>query len=381
MKPPWHDPKQAADEDGFLELSAPGQTEDGDFRYVVQLPAEYDPYRRYPTLVVLNGAHNDPVQELDFWAGSPPEESVDGRTAARRGHAMRYGYITIAVEWQKPHQYQYEHTGREHIAVLTALRDATRRFSIDTDRVYLTGHGIGGEAAWDLAQAHPDLWAGAIPFVAVADKYTVHYWKNARYVPFCFVAGELDGRNVSENAAVWDRYLRTPPQLNGAGPEDDQAFDATIVEYKGRGHEPFHDEVLYLFDWMSRKTRRPPAREFACETLRPWDNFFWWLECDEFPPAFMIHPTEWSSRRARPAAVEGKRLEDNRLSVSTTAERTTIWLNPDVVNVDEPVRVTYNGRKLALPEGGVRPEAVVLLEDVRTRGDRQRPFWAKIEAP
>lgn len=29
---------------------------------------------------------------------------------------------------------------------------------------------------------------------------------------------------------------------------------------------------------------------------------------------------------------------------------------------------------------GVRPDAVVLLEDVRTRADRQRPFWAKLEA-
>lgn len=369
MKPPWHDPKQAADEDGYLELSAPGQTEDGDFPYLVQLPAEYDPYRRYPTLVVLNGDYNSTDQELDFWAGEPPEPSADGKTAARRGHAMRHGYITIAVDWQKPHQYEYEHTGREHIAVLTALRDATRRFSIDADRVYLSGHGMGGEAAWDLAQAHPDLWAGVIPFVALGEKYTVHYWKNARYVPLCFVAGELDGRNLSDNAPVWDRYLRTP------------GFDATIVEYQGRGHEPFHDEILNLFDWMGRKRRGAAPKEFECETLRPWDNFFWWLECEEFPEAFMIHPTEWAGRRARPAKVEGKRLEDNRLWVKSASQRTTIWLNPDMVDFSQPVRVTYNGSKLAGPEGGVRADAVVLLEDVRTRGDRQRPFWAKIEAP
>jgi hypothetical protein len=38
MKPAWHDPKQAADADGFLELSAPGKTEDGDFRSVPTLP-------------------------------------------------------------------------------------------------------------------------------------------------------------------------------------------------------------------------------------------------------------------------------------------------------------------------------------------------------
>ena len=81
----------------------------------------------------------------------------------------------IAVDWQQPHQFAYDYSAREHHAVLGALRDACRRFSIDTDRVFLTGHGIGGDAAWDIAIAHPDLWAGVIPIVAVADRYVGRY--------------------------------------------------------------------------------------------------------------------------------------------------------------------------------------------------------------
>ena len=64
--------------------------------------------------------------------------------------------------------------------MLGALRDACRRFAIDTDRVFLTGHGIGGDAAWDIGLAHPDIWAGVIPIVAVADRYVGRYAKNAR---------------------------------------------------------------------------------------------------------------------------------------------------------------------------------------------------------
>ncbi len=281
---------------------------------------------------------------------------------------MRHGYITLAVDWQKPHQFEYEFTGREHVAVLTSLRDATRRFSIDADRVFITGHDIGGEAAWDLAQSHPDLWAGAMPFVARASKYLVNYWENAKYVPMCYVAGELDGRTIAENAAVWDRQVR------------DREFDATVVEYRGRGHEPFHDEILNLFDWMGRKTRGKPPAQFECKSLRPWDNFFWWLECRDFPEQFMMHPTDWSGRRARPAQVEGKIQSENRLFAKSAAKQTTIWLSPDIVDFSKPIRVTLNGRKLALPEVGVHPDALVLLEDVRTRADRQRPFWAKLEA-
>jgi acetyl esterase/lipase len=376
MKPPWHDPAQAATADGYLELSAPGQTDDGDFRYLVQLPPEYDPYRKYPTLVVLCGAYNTPEQEVNFWAGAQPPPNAEGQQQPRRGHAMRHGYITIAVDWQKPQQFEYEYAAREHIAVLTVLRDATRRFGVDADRVFLSGHDIGGEAAWDIAQSHPDLWAGAIPFTAVADKYIFHTWENAKFVlPLYFVAGELDGRNLALNAPVWDLYLRKPMD-----DEKRPQFDVTVVEFQGRGHEPFQDEILNLFDWMGRKTRGAAPKEFEAKTLRPWDNFFWWLECDAFPEQFMIHPTEWGTRRPRAAGVIGKVQADNGILARSAAEQTTIWLTPDMVDFEKPIRVTFNGKKLQLPEGGIRPEIRVLLEDVRTRGDRLRPFWARLEA-
>ncbi|MEM8946932.1 MAG: peptidase, partial [Planctomycetota bacterium] len=267
LKPPWEVPTEAIQPYGVCELMAPGQTEHGDFRYLVQLPPEYDPYRRYPTLLVLNGAYNSPEQELSFWAGAQPRDAEGNFIGGRKGQAMRRGYITIAVQWLKRQQYRYEYSLREHEAVLATLRDATRRFSVDTDRVFLAGHGVGGDAAWDLAQAHPDLWAGVIPFVAKRDpvkKYIQFYWENSAFVPLYFVAGEKDGLKMSLNASLWDEYLTN-------------RFDTTIVEYLGRGQEPFHDEILHIFDWMALPNHRRlgSPKEFTCSTMRPWDNFFW----------------------------------------------------------------------------------------------------------
>ena len=56
---------------------------------------------------------------------------------------------------------------------------------------------MGGDAAWDIAIAHPDLWAGVIPIVAVADKFVSRYAKNAPYVSWYFVGGELDGDKMA----------------------------------------------------------------------------------------------------------------------------------------------------------------------------------------
>ncbi len=366
MAPPWEVPEEAALGYDCYALVAPGHTENGDFPYHIQLPPEYDPGRRYPTIIALNGAYNTAEQELNFWAGVPQRDSEGKATGPRRGQAMRHGYITLAIDWHKPQQYQYEYSLREHEAVLTALRDATRRFSIDTNRLYLTGHGIGGDATWDLAQSHPDMWAGAIPFVARGRKYVPHYWENAKYVPLYFVAGELDGKKMAENAAVLDKYLL-------------KRFDTTVVEFLGRGQEPFHDEVLTIFDWMSRHTRGGSPRDFKCNTMRPWDNFFWWIEGHGFPGT--VHPANWQKRGARPTLVEGRILKPNHLSARTASERTTIWLSPDLVDFSKPIRITYNGKKLSKASKTIRPDIEVLLEDVRTRAERLRPFWAKLEIP
>ena len=84
-------------------------------------------------------------------------------------------------------------------------------------------------------------------------------------MPFYFVCGELDDNRMTKNARDLDRYLQ-------------RGYNATVVEYLGRGHEHFSDEILRLFDWMGRFHRDFFPREFSCTTMREGDNFFWWVE-------------------------------------------------------------------------------------------------------
>lgn len=70
-----------------------------------------------------------------------------------------------------------------------------------------------------------------------------------------------------------------------------------------------------------------------------------------------------------------------RLLVRTTAEKTTVWLNPNMVDFGEPVRITINGNSLREVCCSIGLQRDVLAEDALTRTDRQRPFWAKFEWP
>lgn len=333
-----------------------------DVRWIIQLPPEYDPLRKYPTILTLGELGAPAESQLDFWAGGVRP------SVGRLGQARRRGYIVLAIDWSRPDQLRYDYTAEEHAAVLASLRDAMRRTSIDPDRVYLTGHGAGGGVAWDLALAHPDHWAGCLPFLGVADRYCGWYWRNAEHVPWRVVLGELDSDKINRNSRELDRYLRP-------------RFDATVVEYRGRGYDPLSDDIQQTFDWMARKTRGAPPEEFECVTMRPWDNYFWWIETADLPPKAMTAPAEWPpGRGVRAATVRGRKFTGNKLGVFTGAKKVTVWLSPELINFEEPVEIEHNGRRLVPRNERVDPSLRTLLEDVRTRADRQRPYWAKVES-
>jgi predicted esterase len=337
------------------------------FRYWVQLPPEYDPYRRYPCIVTLSGSATTPLEQIDWWAGSYNPES---QSSYERGQAMRHGYIVIAPEWRREHQREYEFSAREHAAVLLPLRDACKRFSIDVDRVFITGHSLGGTAAWDIGLAHPDLWAGMMPIVATPGKYITagQYWENGKYVPMYFVCGEKDSARY-DCGTDWDRYLTKI------------GYDAMVVEYIGRGHEAFHDERQNLFTWMNLHRRDFFPKEFKVQSLRPWDYFFWWVETGDPKPINTILPAEWGegnvpAKTPRPAETKTSMLAPNGVSVATKGlGKVRVWLCPELVTFNETLKVVLDGK----PQRKIQPSPQVMLEDVRTRGDRQHPFWAKVE--
>lgn len=362
MKPPAELPEADPAQPGFYRVELPGASAGSPRSYAVQLPPEYDPARRYPAVVTLHGLGRTPEQQIDWWAG---EWDDKGR---RQGQATRHGYIVIAPDWAAPTQKDYRFSLREHAAVLDSLRDACQRLSIDTDRVFLSGHSMGGDAAVDIGLAHPHLWAGVIPIVARIDRYGEHYWPNAELVPFYFICGQLDGPAIVNNAMVWDRWML-------------RAYNLTVVEFLGRGHEAFSDEIQRLFDWMGRFKRDIRPREFTCATMRPWDNVFWWVELSQLPPKSMVDPASWPPGRGVQAVkTKASFTQGNGAYISTGAGQVTVWLSPELLNFEQPISVVVNGNRINRKQPYLEGDLETLLEDARTRADRQHPFWLKIDS-
>ena len=149
-----------------------------------------------------------------------------------------------------------------------------------------------------------------------------------------------------------------------------------VVEFIGRGHEHFYDEIHRLFEWMGVHKRDFFPREFTCASMRPWDSFFWWAELDHLPSQTMTVPLAWPPKKPRPATIEGELKDGNQISLRSGAGLSIVWLTPEMVDFDQRLTINVDGRS---ERAAVSPSTDVILEDARTRGDRQHPFWAKVE--
>ena len=84
-------------------------------------------------------------------------------------------------------------------------------------------------------------------------------------------------------------------------------------------------------------------------------------------------PTNWPPQRnSGPVQVSGKIQENNGVHLDPGGAKATLYLAPEMVDFTQKINI--NGRGSL-----IKPSLQTLLEDVRTRGDRQHPFWAKVE--
>jgi pimeloyl-ACP methyl ester carboxylesterase len=352
MPPPRHD-----DEVTPLKTMlnrVPDEENNEPTEYAVRLPPEYHPLRSYPAIVVLHSG-DGPTKAIDQWAGE----------AARRG------YILIAPEYSVPGQpAEYRYTASEHAAVELALRDARKRYAIDSDRVFAAGQLSGGNMAWDYALAHPDVFAGVVVISGLPAKYVPRYLAHHERLPMFFVIGDLA---PAASKFIYDKYVK-PLIL--------KTWDITYVEYYRRGLEELPEEITPAFDWMDRHRRDPYPKSFKAFTARTSDDRFYGMVVREFSPGRVTAPeaAEVLGQNLNPASIEMKSSSiSNLIRLEVIGiKRLDVWLSPKLIDFKRRLEVRIKDRPYF--KGQAKLEMEPMLEDLRIRGDRQQLYWFRISA-
>jgi pimeloyl-ACP methyl ester carboxylesterase len=336
--------------------------------YVLQLPPEYRPSRSYPVLIVLRAGGERPIDALARWA---PE-------------GARQGYILAAPDWGGAGGYNY--STDEHNSVTELVKDLRRKYAVDSDRVFLTGYGDGGTMAFDVALSHPDLFAGVVPINGRPKVSTIAwYWRNAQYLPFYIVAGELAGDIVSMNRVPFENWMS-------------KGFPSLMTIYKGRPMEQFVAEIPFIYDWMNRKKRasgfpelgRNPSSGSLSEefqTMRPGDNHFYWVSVEQIHEKYVNN--EVGMKRGSAAALQAQVRDGNQVFVNTRGIKSLrVWFgriwDPQsgwrpMIDFAKPVNITANTRIAGARNQMVQPSLRTMLDDLYQRGDRQRMFLAFVD--
>src|SRR6188768_2869786 len=162
-------PPLTASQRRILECTHRVAEANADAPYTLFVPSTYDPQKPAPLVVELHGLNITPLQQILF----------DGTT----DFAERYGFIVlapmgfnlsswwgsragtpVATAMVKPGgEVKYSNTELAEIDTLAVVKLIRETYAIDSDRIYLMGHSMGGAGTYYLGAKYADIWAGLAP--------------------------------------------------------------------------------------------------------------------------------------------------------------------------------------------------------------------------
>jgi len=117
--------------------------------FTLWVPDDYTPGRSYALLLDLHGAGGTHERAGDWWTGICPADSL-------------YRSTTIGASVMGRGRWSgYQGLGEEDILRVTEW--VREHYSIDPDRVYVSGGSMGGRGSWLLPSRYPDRYAAAWP--------------------------------------------------------------------------------------------------------------------------------------------------------------------------------------------------------------------------
>jgi predicted peptidase len=151
--------------------------------YRVFVPSGYDGSKPYPLIIALHGMGGDENSYFDFY-------KEDGKESGFKIEAERHGYIVACPKGREPASM---YVGAAERDVLDVIAEIKRAYRIDPDRVYMTGHSMGGFGTWSIAMNHPDVFAALAPVAGGGDATRM---SKIAHIPQLVVHGD-DDKTVS----------------------------------------------------------------------------------------------------------------------------------------------------------------------------------------
>lgn len=303
----------------FLFFAAAASGPDLRLFYQSAIDATEQPYRLYVPSSYRGG---EPVPLVIAMHGTGGNENTlfDGdsyKQGALKQAAEKHGMIVASPLGRGITEFR----GIGENDVFEVLEAVRARYKIDRERIYLTGHSMGGTGAAYLALHHPDVFAAAAPLAAAFS----FPWltRNAVTVPFLWIGGAEDAEYYHRGVAVGVERMRQ------------FGVPVTAEALPGEGHGGPVKDFDRVLGWLKRHKRDLHPRSYFFEADTPLHGAAWWTAIERF------------TAPGRMASIEAK-AESRELVRFSTVNVETFSFRPDPAVFDHgaPIEVEVNGRRV-----------------------------------
>ncbi|MEO0095237.1 MAG: prolyl oligopeptidase family serine peptidase [candidate division WOR-3 bacterium] len=255
--------------------------------YAILPPKNFKPESTYALIMSCHGANVEAINQVKSYS------QKDWAYIVAPTNRRRYGF-----DWQD--------WGR--LDFLEVFEDVKRNFKIDEDRVYLTGHSMGGHGVWHIGLSHPDLFAAIAPSAGWTSFQLYFPWflqrseifaepeqikyrdmvlredvapvflENALNLPIYILHGGADDNVPPIHGRMMAQYLR---ELN---------YDFVYNEVEGKGHwwdidsTPGVDcvDLKEMIEFLKDKKRNPYPERIIFKTSNiGHSNKAYWIRIGE----------------------------------------------------------------------------------------------------
>ena len=218
--------------------------------YALYIPTTYDASKQAPLVVLLHGLRSNPNQIMRYKGLIPEAEKHGTVLVAPYGYNERGWYGSrgkgkdgIAFGKASDPENLGELSEKDVMNVLGIVRG---ELSIDSERIFLCGHSMGGGGALHLAATYPDQWAG-LACLAPSFQGPVAQLETLKHLPVFVITGDKD------------RLVRVADVRRWVDAMQLLKMDVVYDEIKGGGHfgsitrNP--EMIAEVFDFFKQHTR------------------------------------------------------------------------------------------------------------------------------
>lgn len=340
--------------DGSLRFQIPQSI--GGYRCAGMVPSEYTTTRKYPLVIAFSRQGISTEETIQWWARQ----------------ANRFGFIVAVPEVLPQNSDQYTADAVVHSQMLKLTRRLKLGLQIDDNRVFIAGHGVGGNIAMDVASSHPELFAGVVSLAALGRQHLQWSAHNSAFLAWYIVVGERQH--------LWFQRLdillkRLFTRISGIK----KFCNVILVRYPERGFESFSEELPSIFEWMNSTVREPWPIVISGRTMRSTDLSWAWLRLNSLPERFQTleAPTTPTDSIPRYATVEASLAKNNAIRISKAPSAGVILLSSEMPGIDPANNISIRGK------GGdkrieFRPSVRDMLDEYTRTGERSRLVQMKV---